>query len=195
MKALALLIVCLYLPGCVGLSALGAKEGVYLSANENIQVAKRKVASSSYIDSFGGNIAITKDRLKDRLHIDIKDNGDLFTVRTNCYEESIYSFSPSVVIPFPPIIPLFGMGGGIKRLEITIDAFPKDSYQVKSLNIGGSTHTPINIENYSYKFDLLCKKIPSGSSITIINESGEGEVEINIDYLKSLLFGWGWLGA
>ena len=36
MKTLALLIVCLYLSGCVGGSVLGVKEGVYLSTNENM---------------------------------------------------------------------------------------------------------------------------------------------------------------
>lgn len=172
----------------MGFSYLGAKEGWHLDSENN----EFKVPShfESILQGY------SSESEKNPGHPVKIDAGDRFhLIKANCLKESAYSFSPAFIVPLPPVIPLFGVGSGSvnERVIVTVEECGKDSYVINGISASGVIYEPISVDNCSYRFDISCNDVKSG--VIILEAKDHEKVEINFNYIKKLIYGWGWLGA
>ena len=80
-----------------------------------------------------------------------------------------------------------------ERFLIQANCLREKAYIIESIIIASTVHRPTSTDNCSYKFKLMCDEITDGT--VIIASDGDKEVEIKVRYIKTLTFGWGWLGA
>ena len=170
------------------MSYFGGNEGLHLDADANTFKVPREY--NSILEGYS-----SADKNDPGQPIELQSNDERFLIQANCLREKAYSFSPAVIIPLPPIIPLFGLGSGSveENVNITVSMCTENAYIIESIIIGATVHRPISTDNCSYKFKLMCNEIPDGT--VIIASDGDKEVEIKVRYIKTLTFGWGWLGA
>lgn len=186
MRKFLLCLGCIFLQSCIGGSLLVSHEGIQLSSKYNSYV--RPPDFESFLNGY--STANLKDP-GNPLHL---ENGGI-EVKSNCYKERLVSFSPSVIIPFPPLFPAFGSGEGTvnNNIEITVIAKNDTAASVESISTNNKIYAPIEIKNNIYFFDIPCKKIDSDGVVHL--KGSKNSYKIKIKFIKTYNFGWMWLSA
>lgn len=181
-----ILLLSLLLQGCIGVSFISSHEGVKLNNPENTYTRPPHYQSLS----FGYFSADDSDP-----GLPIALEGGRLLLSSNCLNERMVSIFPSFIIPFPPLIPLFGNGEGslTDSVVITLDGEMANKYIIQSINSSDTELMPEKIEKNSYFFGVTCREL-SGYDDLILSDQSK-EITINIKFKKTYNFGWFWLGS
>jgi hypothetical protein len=186
MKIILILAISISLQACVGASFITSHEGLRLNSPNNSYVKPPEFESiaDGYSSSNVGDPG-------NPVHL---DSGDIEIV-SNCYKERVVSFFPAIIIPLPPLIPAFGSGRGTldTNIELTMSGDNKSGYSIESIFSNGEYAKAIKSGNNIYKFYLNCREVSDEGKIIL--KSKGNSIDINLEYIKTYNFMWGWLSA
>jgi hypothetical protein len=176
------------LQGCVGVSLLLKHKGIHLDSPNNVYEPKPEFESLAY----GYSSSSVKDPGNP---VQYNDGENDIHIEANCHNERAVSFSPSVIFPFPPIIPLFGNGEGIADQELVLHqpGCAEDLLFVKEIFLGEKKLEPYKIRECKSHFALMCSEVGTNGKVIL---EGQGKtISIDIEYKKTFNILWGWWSA
>jgi hypothetical protein len=179
-KRLAVTVLPLALSGCVGLSFVSSDEGLNLQhpGNQHKRTDYLFPDYKSQDDSDPGNRVVLKSGIE---------------ISTDCYSEKLLTFMPSIIVPLPPVIPLFLSGPKWPgRLAVLIKA-PGPIENV-TLQVDGGQLLPVESKPGAYSFAVACENLKGHPATLRFAHGGTTEITLLI-YKKTRNFGWAWLGG
>lgn len=179
-RSLAAAVLPVVLAGCVGLSFVSSDEGLNLQHPGNQQRANSYAFPDykSQDDSDPGNRVVLRNAIE---------------VSTDCYKETLLSFMPSIIVPLPPIIPLFLVK---PKWPDRLAVFVKGPGPIENviLEIDGRQLLPVESKPGSYSFAVSCDNLRAYAAVLRFTHGGTAETALLV-YKKTHNFGWAWLGG
>jgi len=179
-------IICLQ--GCIGATAMTSHEGIQLSSQYNEYVKEPEFENIGQ-----GYSTANKNDPGYPMHY---RNGDIeVEIQANCINNMIVSVIPSLIVPLPPIIPLFVGSNDVANENLALNQYGclSNDTTIESIEYGGKTYKPEKVKYCRYDFSLKCSELTEGGVINLKSESRE--ISIDIIYKKTYNLIWGWLGA
>ena len=179
-------IICLQ--GCVGATAMTSHEGIQLSSKYNEYVKEPE------FENIGQGYS-TANKNDPGYPVHYRNGGIEVEIQASCINNMIVSVIPSVIVPLPPIIPLFVGSNDVANENLVLNQYGclSSNFAVESIEYGGTTYKPTKVAYCRYDFPIKCSELTGGGIILLKGESRE--ISIDIVYKKTYNLIWGWLGA